>query len=333
MKISVYITSYNQKDLLPQAIESVLAQTLRPHQVIIVDDASSDGSQELIRGYAARYPGLITPVLHERNRGVAAARNSALQRAAGEYVTYVDGDDRYLPRKLEREAAALRAHPEARIAFSDVYVINRQGERIDRWTRAAKPPQGDVFAQTFARAFPGRRLFRNELVHLPSWKASGAGWYDPRLSMYEDYDLRIRLTRRLRVVYVDEPLSEYRRHEGSLRSAHPRQYLEAFEYICAKNAPLLEGLDAGRRAWVERRLNAWRAELWRRMAWHALLEDGPWWRARRRALACTRRAWGYERRLPLPFLLRLLAPLKTYHALQEAAHALRARAVSKGERP
>ncbi len=325
MKISVYITSYNQKALLPEAIESVLAQTLRPHQIIIVDDASRDGSQELIRGYAARYPGLITPVLHQRNQGVAAARNSALQRATGEYITYVDGDDRYLPRKLEREAAALRAHPQARIAFSDVYVINRRGERIDRWTRTAKPPQGDVFAHTFARAFPGRRLFRNELVHLPSWKASGAGWYDPHLRMYEDYDLRIRLTRRLQAVYVDEPLSEYRRHEGSLRSAHPRQYLEAFEYICAKNAPLLEGLDARRRAWVERRLDAWRAELWRRMAWHALREEASWWRRRRRALACTRRAWGYERRLPLPFLMRLLFPPDAVSYLQRMLHTLRAR--------
>jgi len=326
MKISVYITSYNQKALLSEAVESVLAQTLRPHQIIIVDDASSDGSQELIRGYAARYPGLITPVLHERNQGVAAARNSALQRATGEYVTYLDGDDRYLPRKLEREAAALRARPQAGIAFSDVYVINRQGERIDRWTRTAKPPQGDVFAHTFARAFPGRRLFRNELVNLYAWKASGAGWYDPHLRMYEDYDLRIRLTHRLRTVYVDEALSEYRRHAGSLRSAHPRQYLEAFEYICAKNASLLDGLDAERRAWVERRLDAWRAELWRRMAWHALLEDGSWWQARRRALACTRRAWGYQRRLPLPFLVRLLAPLQTYHRLQNIVQSLRARA-------
>ncbi len=325
MKISVYITSYNQKDLLPEAVESVLAQTLRPHQVIIVDDASTDGSQDLIRGYAARYPGWITPVLHEHNRGVAAARNSAIQRATGEYIAYVDGDDRYLPRKLEREAAALQAHPQARIAFSDVYVINHRGERIDRWTRTGKPPQGDVFAQTFGRAFPGRRLFRNELVHLPSWRESGAGFYDPRLRMYEDYDLRIRLTKHLRTVYVDEPLSEYRRHEGSLRGAHPEKYLEAFEYICRKNAPLLEDLPAERRRWVEKRLDSWRAKLWRRMAWRALLEEGSWLETRRRAWAHTRTAWRYEKRLPLPFLLRLFTSPKTYAALQKNIHAIRSR--------
>ncbi|GAB4532315.1 MAG: hypothetical protein Fur0018_20870 [Anaerolineales bacterium] len=325
MKISVYITSYNQKDVLSEAIESVLAQTLRPHQVIVVDDASTDGSREIIRGYAARYPNWITPVLHERNQGVAAARNSALAHVTGDYVAYLDGDDRYLPHKLAREAEALRTHPGAGIAFSDVYVINPQGQRIDRWTRSGRPPQGDIFPQTFARAFPGRRLFRNELVDFRAWQQCGAGFYDPHLRMYEDYDLRIRLTKHLPTVYVDEPLSEYRRHEGSLRSAHPETYLQTFEYLCRKNAPLLDDLPAEKRAWVQRRLDAWRAELLRRMAWHALLEEGPWWQNRRRALHFTRQAWRHEKRLPLPFLVRLFTPFKTWRALQKTVHTLRAR--------
>ncbi len=324
MKISVYITSYNQKNLLPEAIESVLAQTLRPHQIIIVDDASSDGSQVLIRGYAGRYPALITPILHQHNQGVATARNSAIQHASGEYLTYLDGDDRYLPRKLEQEAAALQAHPQARIAFSDVYVIDPHGKRIDRWARRGKPPQGEVFAQTFARAFPAQRLFRNELVHLPSWRESGAGFYDPQLSMYEDYDLRIRLTRHLRTVYVDEPLSEYRRHTQSLRNAPPEKFLEAFEYLCKKNAPLLDTLPPERRAWVETRLDAWRAELWRRMAWHTLYEEFSL-KAWRQAWQCTRRAWDYEQRLPTAFVARLLLPKSVYAGLRGLLQAMRTR--------
>jgi glycosyltransferase involved in cell wall biosynthesis len=327
MKISVYITSYNQKDLLGEAIDSVLVQTLPPHQIIIADDASTDGSQEFIQSYADRYPGLITPVFHTQNLGVSATRNSALQQVRGEYVTYVDGDDRLLPQKLEKEADVLRQQPQAQIAFSNVYIINSLGERIDLWARRSRPPEGDVFAHTFAREFPGRRLFRNELVDFVAWKQSGAGWYDPQLRIYEDYDLRIRLTRHLRTAYVDEPLSEYRRHQGSLRTSQPQKYLQAFEYICRKNMSLLDILSEDQRVWVNQRLNTWRAELWRRKTLQKLeVGDGVLQRYRH-AWKPFRLAWKYEKRLPLPFLIRALTTPRFYNIIQSAVHGWRARAV------
>ncbi|MBT7715794.1 MAG: glycosyltransferase family 2 protein, partial [Deltaproteobacteria bacterium] len=87
MKISVFITSYNQKKFLIEAIESVLNQTLSPFQIIVVDDSSKDLSQEVIAGYAARYPNLITPIFHKRNTGVAQVRIDALNAVNGDYVT------------------------------------------------------------------------------------------------------------------------------------------------------------------------------------------------------------------------------------------------------
>ena len=107
-RISVYITSYNQKEYLVEAIDSVLNQTLKPFEIIIVDDCSTDGSREVIAGYALRYPDLVNPIYHTRNQGVAQARIDALQMVTGDYVTYVDGDDRYLPTKLEKEARLLQ---------------------------------------------------------------------------------------------------------------------------------------------------------------------------------------------------------------------------------
>ena len=107
--ISVYITSYNQREFLAEAIDSVLAQTLPPHQIIVVDDCSTDGSQDIIADYARAHRGLFSPIYHRDNTGVAQVRADALAAVTGDLVTYVDGDDRYLPTKLEQEAAALKA--------------------------------------------------------------------------------------------------------------------------------------------------------------------------------------------------------------------------------
>jgi glycosyltransferase involved in cell wall biosynthesis len=253
MKISVYITSYNQKHYLPEAIESVLNQTLKPYQLIIIDDYSEDGSQELISAYHARYPKLITPVYHSQNIGIAYTRNEALERVKGDYVTFVDGDDRFLPDKLNKEAKILQNNEQAQIAFSNVYYINEDGERIGIWVESKNPPDGDVFYQTFARDFPVGRLFRSELVNYRAWKQIGL--YDPSLlNLYEDYDMRIRLTKSLRTVYCDHPLSEYRLHQGGVSTVKFIQHFKALEYIYHKNKSLLNDLNQPERIYVTRQV-------------------------------------------------------------------------------
>jgi glycosyltransferase involved in cell wall biosynthesis len=239
MNISVFITSYNQRDYLLESIESVLAQTLPPTQVVVVDDASTDGSQDLIAGYHRRYPDLFTPIYHKHNTGVAQVRLDALNAVTGEYVTYVDGDDRYLPEKLERESAALTAHPGAQIAFSNNAYMSTDGKQyLRRWVDDEEVPQGNVFWQTFARMFPKRSLFRMELVEYAAWKA--IGFHDTCLHIYEDYDMRIRLTKQLNVIYVDEVLTEIRTHSTGLSKSDLSVHFNALDYLYRKNRPLLD---------------------------------------------------------------------------------------------
>ena len=252
MKISVYITSYNQKSYLVEAIESVLGQTLVPHQIIIVDDWSTDGSIEIIKAYCSRYPKLITPIFHGTNTGIAQVRIDALNAVTGDFVTYVDGDDRFLPEKLKKESNALKTEPHARIAFSNNYYLTQSGVRMGVWVTDKKPPQGNIFKETFARDFPKGILFRNELVEYRAWRE--IEFHNKDLNLYEDYDMRIRLTKRCRAVYYDEPLSEYRCHEGGLSKAAIIKHLEAFEYIYAANKPLLYDLNQEDRNYVNKRL-------------------------------------------------------------------------------
>jgi glycosyltransferase involved in cell wall biosynthesis len=245
MKISVYITSYNQKAYLAEAIESVLAQTLPPHQILIVDDRSTDGSQELIAGYVSRWGDRIQAIYHERNLGVTASRIDALQAVTGDFVTYVDGDDRFLPTKLEKEAKILYSHPNAQIAFSNFYYLSEDGIRLCAWAEHKAPPQGNVFACVFSRNFPRRTLFRCELVNYAAWKE--IGFHDRHLALYEDYEMRIRLTKKLSTVYCNEPLSEYRRAKTGLSFSQADRHLVSLNYIYQKNLALLNDLPTEKR--------------------------------------------------------------------------------------
>ncbi len=281
MKISVYITSYNQKEYLLESIESVLSQTLKPFQIVIVDDCSTDGSQEVIAGYVSKHDDLIIPVYHTQNQGVAQSRIAGVRATTGDYVSHVDGDDRFLPTKLEEEARLLQGNRNAQIAFSDYYYITEDGTRTGSWAETEKPPQGDVFCRTFARDFPKQGLFRNELTHREAWKH--IGFYDPNLSLYEDYEMLIRLTKHLRVVYRDVPLSEYRLHEAGLSRARAVEHLAALKYIYEKNQPLLDDAGPAGRVEVEQKLGEWMARIANRAVDEAI-EDAQQRRGRAHAL-------------------------------------------------
>jgi glycosyltransferase involved in cell wall biosynthesis len=328
MDISVYITSYNQRDYLVEAIESVLAQTLPPRQIIVVDDCSQDGSQEMIASYASRHP-VIMPIFHEQNQGVARTRNDALSAVIADYVTYVDGDDRFLPTKLEKEARLLQSNSLARIAFSDVFHTRADGSRVGRWATREKPPQGYVFCQVFARDFPDGNLFRNELVDYRAWKQ--IGYYDPSLKLYEDYDMRIRLTKQLHVAYCDEPLSEYRKHSSSLRSIQAMQKVVTFDRICEKNRPLLEDLDPRQKRYLERRLDRWRAHLLRIGAKEML---GAWQGGvidRKRAMEMYLQSLKDYPYLDLDLILGLVLPHDLYSVIRSAAHKAQRREGGHGK--
>lgn len=260
MNISVFITSYNQFNYLREAIESVMGQTLPANQIIVVDDASSDDSPDLIADYTRRYPDLFTPIYHKYNTGIAQVRIDALKSVRGDYVTYVDGDDWFLPEKLEKEAKTLSANPETGIAFSNNDYVSEDGSQIIwRWVDNESVPQGNVFGQTFGRSFPRRNLFRMELVDYHAWEK--IGFHDPVLRLYEDFDMRIRLTWQLKVVYVDQVLSRIRVHENGLSKSKKEMHMDALHYIYMKNKKLCNSLPKKLRLQALHHLAIWIAQI------------------------------------------------------------------------
>jgi glycosyltransferase involved in cell wall biosynthesis len=270
MKITVGITSYNQRNLLIEAVDSVLSQSVRPFEIIIVDDASTDDSPELIRGYASRYPGIVRPLLLAQNTGPNAARNYVLDAATGYFLTFLDGDDRWLPTKLEREMARLSAADWPDVVFSNFYFTDKNGARLFPWVTNRRPPEGKILKQVLTLDLPRTTLFRSELAPVSYWRE--AGYFDPTFAIYGDWDMRVRLATVVpRFAYIDEPLCEYRRHGSGLSNNRVEMHLEAVDHIEQKYASLIAQLSFAHDADLSQGLNRFRAKLLRRAAMDVIL--------------------------------------------------------------
>lgn len=321
MSISVYITSYNQKEYLIEAIESVLKQTLKVTQIIIVDDASSDSSQEIILGYKSRYPKLVTTIFHEINQGIAQTRIDALKAVTSEFVTYVDGDDRLLPAKIENELNILIQNPNRHIVYSNNFYINEDGKRIGTWIKKKLPPDGNVFCDTFARDYPKNNLFRMELLSYDAWKK--IGFHDPNLNLLEDWEMRIRLCKNYLTIYNNEPLSEIRVHEHGLSKSPAIEKLYALEYIWQKNNSLLKDIDREKCNYIEEKIHQWKARFLRMRAKEEL---GLTYRNsydKKLAINLYLESLRYHYFFDIDFLLGLILPNQIYQLLRSSYKKIR----------
>ena len=181
-RISIVIVTYNFGRCLRECIESVLSQTLEPFEIVICDDHSTDNSWAIIKEYSQQYPRLIKAYQHEQNMGPYYNGAFGVKVASGDLVSFIEGDDRWLPQKLELEWKALQRHPEAQIAYSNVYTIDAEGNRTGIWYYDGKgpaPPSGDVFIEVFSRRVfhNTRKTFRNELVRRLAHDEEGRGKY------------------------------------------------------------------------------------------------------------------------------------------------------------
>ena len=127
--VSVIVPAFNAERFLRQALESVLAQSYRPLDVIVVDDGSLDGTADIARSYTeVRY-------MHQSNQGHAAARNAGLRVASGEFVSFLDADDLWAPNKLELQVGYLLKHPEVGYAIAKQRLFLEPGMRVPPWLR------------------------------------------------------------------------------------------------------------------------------------------------------------------------------------------------------
>lgn len=175
MSISVIIPVFNGEKFIAEAIDSVLAQTYKADEIIVIDDGSSDRSAEIIMSYASQ-----VKYIYQANSGVSAARNNAIKLAQGEYIAFLDHDDVYLPDKLENAVKQFMANRHADIiAGTWKYFIANQSLMHE-----ATQKQLNVNAET-AGILLGSYLFKHNVF-------TRIGLFDEKLHYAEDIDLIMR---------------------------------------------------------------------------------------------------------------------------------------------
>jgi len=305
MNITVGITSYNQSALLREAIESVLQQTRRPSEIIIVDDASTDDSPLLIESYVNLHPDLIHPIFLNRNGGVNNARNHVIDAAGEDFLTFLDGDDRWLATKLEQETKRLTMPDRPDAVFSNFYFTDTVGNRQFTWVSdsTSRPPEGHILSQVLTLDLPRNTLFRSEIAPTHLWRE--AGYFDASFAIYGDWDMRIRLAAIVpRFGYLDEPLCEYRRHGQGLSNKPITMHLAAVDHIEQKYVDLISQLSEATGISPLKDLDKFRAKLLRRAALDSLLQ--PPTPARKQALRYYRQSLQLDRVLDFRLFWYLL---------------------------
>jgi glycosyltransferase involved in cell wall biosynthesis len=202
--VSVVITCYSHGRFLREAIESVLAQSYRNFEIIIVDDGSTDDTSQI----AATYPSV--QYIYQANSGPAAARNTGLRHTKGKFVVFLDADDRLLSTGLEAGIYHLNAHPECGFVSGRYAVIRSNGQ--------IKPPAGHMMVQKdhYTELLRGNYIGMHGTVMYRRAVLESVDGFDSSLAACEDYDIYLRIARTCPVFCHDSVVAEYRHHSDNM---------------------------------------------------------------------------------------------------------------------
>jgi glycosyltransferase involved in cell wall biosynthesis/peptidoglycan/xylan/chitin deacetylase (PgdA/CDA1 family) len=201
--VSVIIPCYNQAHYLEEAIESVLHQTYPHVEIVVVDDGSTDNTFEV----ASRYPGVLC--IRQENSGLSAARNRGVGSSRGDYLVFLDADDRLRPRGIEAGIEVLRGDPELAFASGPYANIDQRGNPLPS---GPPPSMGPIPTDrdAYVAFLRGDYVGMHGTVMYRKAAFQSVGGFDGRLAMRQDYDLYLRLARRYPVGRHDTVVAEYR---------------------------------------------------------------------------------------------------------------------------
>lgn len=212
--VSVVLPTYNRAGYLPQALDSLVAQSRQPDEIIVVDDCSTDATSEVL----ARYVGRVHAIRNETNIGKPAALNRAISLASGSHIWIFDDDDVALPDALQAHVEYLRSHPDIDFSYSDKFVYEGDGDIWDRtaWhvSRLALFPSEEFLVRTMESM---NTLMQGMLI--PARCYGTVGLFDAATQRCEDLDMLLRLGRCFRAGNIGQPTFVYRDHAGVRGSA------------------------------------------------------------------------------------------------------------------
>ena len=195
--VSVIIPTYNRETLIRKAIDSVLAQTYRQWEIVVVDDGSEDNTKDVVLSYKNENIFYI----YQENRGIAAARNTGIKNSRGSFIAFLDSDDYWRPNKLEKQMKLFFEHPEYGMVASQCASIRTDGTFRKRNRRGKSGwVLEDLFKANFIRT--SSAIVKRECL-------DKVGLFDETLKEGEEYDLWLRIASKYPIGFVNEPLAVY----------------------------------------------------------------------------------------------------------------------------
>lgn len=200
MKVSVIIPSFNRIQFVGTAIKSILNQTYKPLEVILIDDGSNDGTSEMVK---TKFP--FVKLVYQANSGVSCARNKGIKEAQGDWIAFLDSDDEWLPEKLKKQTYSIHNNPNILFFHSNEIWI-KNGLRINQGKKHTKYG-GWIFEKCLdiCRISPSSVIMHKTIFQ-------NIGLFDENLPICEDYDMWLRVASRYRVFYSEQFL--IKKHGG-----------------------------------------------------------------------------------------------------------------------
>lgn len=211
LQVSVIIPTYNRAHLVGRAIESVLNQTYQNFEIIVVDDGSTDNTEEVVKNFNNK---VIRYIRHKENRGGGAARNTGIKEAEGNYIAFLDDDDEWLPEKLEKQISFFDdKSSELGVVYTGLIRVDETGEYIvKQYIRVpdihVPEKRRWIYEDLLLKDYVG--TISTVLVKKECFEKIGL--FDESLPSCQDWDICIRIAKMYQFDFIESPLIKYYRH-------------------------------------------------------------------------------------------------------------------------
>lgn len=239
--VSVVVPVWNGARYLRESLDSILAQTYAPIEVLVMDDGSTDETPEIARSYGGR----IRYRRQSANRGIYGNANDGIEMARGEYIAVYHADDVYEPEIVEREVAFLERHPDAAAVFSSMTMIDPSGAEVGRLTlppaaRGSRALPFDVVLNTLLRHKNCFLMCPSSMVRASVYRDLG-GYRDAEFRNTSDMDMWLRIARVARIGVLEDRLFRYRYGHGNSAQRYHKLRIDPERYFRIVDLHLQQG--------------------------------------------------------------------------------------------
>lgn len=227
--VSIIIPMYNAEKYIKEAIDSVLKQTYKDFEIIVIDDGSTDNTKSKLLDYGSQIK-----YIYQENAGPAVARNRGIKEAKGEYIAFLDADDIWMPEKLERQIRKLKNNSEFGVIHTDRLRLEPDG--------SVKPnekivPEGFIFEELLRNNFI---ICSSVLVKKECFNEVGL-FDEDRKNRAEDYDMWLRISRKYAISFIAEPLIKYRVNMNGYNRSNIKAMYDSVKRVFLKSIEFYEG--------------------------------------------------------------------------------------------